>query len=98
MTERDAESDSCVICGDEAYQFYCDKHRDEIEKEIDDDSVHVHMCSIFDNMGRWEDYVDMELENGTPLDEIYTTFYWENGQISYGGWLLNNAREVDTEL
>jgi hypothetical protein len=43
-TQEPDSDEECVICGDEAYEYYCDKHREEIEKEDEQDEkppVHI---------------------------------------------------------
>ena len=48
---------------------------------------------------KWEEYVEVELENGDgDLEEIYTEFYWGSGPCSYGAYLLNCIREAQTEF
>lgn len=51
---------------------------------------------IINRAGKWEDYVNMEQEDGdATIDEIYTQFYWGNDKITYGRWLLNNFNEAE---
>lgn len=55
---------------------------------------------IINKMGKWEDYVEMELENGdSTMEEIYTQFSWgHNHKISYGKYLILCIGEFDTKF
>ena len=50
-------------------------------------------------MGKWEDYVEMQLENGdSTMEEIYTQFSWgHDNAISYGKYLILCIGEFDTK-
>ena len=49
---------------------------------------------VFDNMGKWEDYVEEEMEiSERTLEECYTDFWWEHGGYTYGEWLFINLHE-----
>ena len=52
--------------------------------------------NIINSLGKWEDYVEMELENGdATIDEIYSVFWWGDVKMSYGEWLMNCVKEAD---
>ena len=52
--------------------------------------------NIINSIGKWEDYVEMELENGdATIDEIYSVFMWGGVEMTYGEWLMNCVREAD---
>ena len=55
----------------------------------------IKMSSVFaiiNNIGKWEDYVKEQQEDGyATLEEIYTNFTWGHFNCSYGVWLMNNV-------
>tara|TARA_R110001583_G_scaffold175134_1_gene329711 strand:- start:5177 stop:5359 length:183 start_codon:yes stop_codon:yes gene_type:complete len=56
------------------------------------------MDRVFEDIkkfGKWEDYLKMELECGTPIEDIYNIFWW-GGDIcvSYHDWLMRNVKEL----
>jgi hypothetical protein len=52
--------------------------------------------NIINSIGKWEDYLEMELENGdATIDEIYSVFWWGGVKMTYGEWLMNCVREAD---
>ena len=52
--------------------------------------------NIINSIGKWEDYVEMELENGdATIEEIYSVFWWGDVKVTYGEWLMNCVREAD---
>jgi hypothetical protein len=52
------------------------------------------VLKVFEDMGKWEDYVEQEMEiSERTLEECYTDFYWEHGGYTYGEWLFLNLHE-----
>jgi len=54
--------------------------------------------NIINKIGKWEDYVEQQLEDtDNDIDTIYTEFSWGHFNCTYGQWLMNCVNEVDDD-
>tara|TARA_R110000787_G_scaffold145510_1_gene259313 strand:- start:274 stop:525 length:252 start_codon:yes stop_codon:yes gene_type:complete len=78
---------------------YLDLLPDEILENIymlNHQEMMTNTFNVINTVGKWDDYVDMELENGVAtIEEIHTVFLWGWNYMTYGEWLMNCVREAD---